>query len=180
MVGLHGLPHPARVLVGIDARRGGGELRLLARELALADGQQLCGRQVDEFLGAVARLDVGDADRVRAVGVRQHLGLELVAVGDERLICGARLVAAAAHGSSGRAGREGQRQVVQQQVRDPVEHRDGALDEHPRRSVDVGARRRQKSRAPPCSLLVALRMRSAAGADSIVTRSCMPSEIAAT
>jgi hypothetical protein len=62
MVVLHGFPHRGGPALGVDASGGIPELRLLAREFALPDGQQLAGRQLDELLSAVTRLQVRRAD----------------------------------------------------------------------------------------------------------------------
>ena len=128
--------------------RAGGrfEIGLRFLQLALANRQQRRRRDIDQLLGAIPRLDVGRADRVRIGRVREHLRLEVRGVFVDGL---ARIVGrrrqAVLNCAIGDVG-ERQRQIAGHQVGGAAEHHDRALDEDPRRVAKVLARRREQPR----------------------------------
>ncbi len=77
----HVMPDVERWSVRRHLGSGLGELGLDFLQLTLANREQDRGRDVDELLGTITRLDVGGADRVAAGGLRQNGGLELGGVG---------------------------------------------------------------------------------------------------
>ena len=127
----------------VHARGGCGELPLHPLQFALTDREQRRRRNVDQFLGAVARLNIGGADRVAAGGGGKRRGFELGRVAFGCLARGAGRGAQLDLQRLIRHVRERQKQVAGQQIRDAPKHDGRALDEHPRRRADVGARRGQ-------------------------------------
>ena len=135
-------PRPAR----IHPRRRRGEVGLCLPQLALSDRQQRRGRRVDQFLGAISRLDVRRADGVGVARAGKNLRLQLrrvVVDGLARLF--SRGLQAVLRRPIGHVS-ERQRQIVRDEIGGATEHDDGAIHEDPRRIRQVHARGREEPR----------------------------------